>query len=365
MVFCLGVPYTLNMKPASQKNTVVTSKAKMVLGTALILCVGGVVGWFGHRPVTNASTGQTKLVRENSANYKFINPIVLAQVPENTSVPQFQSLKKSITNYINNDKVNNTVIDASVYFRQLNTDDWVGVNVDDMYAPASMLKVVSLIGFLQAEEQNPTLLQTQVTISPQSINTDSNQDHYAPAETVQLGHTYSTEELLSRMIIDSDNNAAFSLDQITGNDLFDKTYSDLTIPNPNKTTAVDFMSPKMFSRVFRVLYNGSYLTTQDSEQALDLLSKTTFTQGLVAGVPSGIVVAHKFGERTISVQDATNPANNDVTNELHDCGIIYAPNDPYLLCVMTKGADFDVLQKVISDISGMAWNTMQQMDAIK
>ncbi len=86
-----------------------------------------------------------------------------------------------------------------------------------------------------------------------------------------------------------------------------------------------------------------------SEKALALLSKTTFQEGLVAGVSSTVVIAHKFGEFISS----TNMPGQDV--ELHDCGIIYAQLDPYFLCIMTKGNSIEELQKVIAQISLLAY----------
>ena len=84
-----------------------------------------------------------------------------------------------------------------------------------------------------------------------------------------------------------------------------------------------------------------------SEKLLSILSKTEYKGGLVAGVPDNIIVSHKFGERVIG----------DVY-QLHDCGIVYYPNNPYLLCVMTKGTEFTKLEKVIQDISGMVYQDM-------
>ena len=110
------------------------------------------------------------------------------------------------------------------------------------------------------------------------------------------------------------------------------------------------MSPKSYSALFRVLYNSSLFPWSLSEQVLDLLSHTSFSKGLVAGVPEGTPVSHKFGENTAVATDGT-----IVERELHDCGIVYYPNDPYLVCVMTKGQDFSVLETVISDISKMAY----------
>ena len=77
-----------------------------------------------------------------------------------------------------------------------------------------------------------------------------------------------------------------------------------------------------------------------SEKALELLSKTTFNDGIVAGLPENIVVSHKFGEYILPDEI-----------ELHDCGIIYYVQNPYFLCVMTRGKDEGELKNTISGIS--------------
>jgi hypothetical protein len=66
----------------------------------------------------------------------------------------------------------------------------------------------------------------------------------------------------------------------------------------------------------------------------------------VAGVPSGTVVAHKFGERVL-------PSKN--VKQLHDCGIVYYPQFPYVLCVMTRGNDFVTLQQAIKGVSDIVY----------
>ncbi len=317
------------------------------------VAVGGIGGWFlaKSRPVVMNS--KYSVIRDNPSDYPFIDPVLLLQVPEDTSTPQIQSLKNSINSYIASAKAKNQVSDVSVYFRELNTDQWVGINENDAYSPASMLKVVTLIAYLRAVQQDPAFYNQQITITANDTN-NVNQDFYPPTHPVQVGQTYSAADLLSYMIIDSDNTAANALDNEIGQDAFDNTLTDLQLPIPNDSNPNITFSPKMYARIFRALYNGGLLSDDISNQALELMSKTTFTQGLVAGVPQGTVVAHKFGERTTTL-------NGQTVHELHDCGIIYAPSDPYLLCVMTKGNDFTSLQKVISDISSIAWNNIPEL----
>jgi beta-lactamase class A len=89
-----------------------------------------------------------------------------------------------------------------------------------------------------------------------------------------------------------------------------------------------------------------------SNQALALLSRADFNYGIKQAIPSSIEVAEKFGER--SVIDSR--SGRVFSRELHDCGLVYYPDHPYLLCVMTEGPDFNELLATIREISAAAYN---------
>jgi hypothetical protein len=63
-----------------------------------------------------------------------------------------------------------------------------------------------------------------------------------------------------------------------------------------------------------------------------------YNDGLKAGIPANIELAHKFGERGIIGM------NGREQKQLHDCGIIYYPKHPYILCIMTRGYERDKLR---------------------
>jgi len=152
------------------------------------------------------------------------------------------------------------------------------------------------------------------------------------------------------MIVESDNDAMFALIAKHREEVLD-VYRALKLPDPN-TDPDDFMSPKSYSAVFRTLFNSTYLRRELSEQALKLLTETTFKDGLVAGIEDSTLVAHKFGVY------AGYDEKGETQNELHDCGIVYFPENPYFICVMTKGRDFNVLTTVIKDLSRIAYEGM-------
>ena len=76
-------------------------------------------------------------------------------------------------------------------------------------------------------------------------------------------------------------------------------------------------------------------------------------------MPSDIQIAHKFGERGIA------RVGKPEQKQLHDCGIVYYPKRPYLLCVMTRGEDFDKQARIIQDISKIVYTKVHQFNAVQ
>lgn len=278
-------------------------------------------------------------VRSNDSSLHFTNPLLFYISSPDT---QYDPLKKDILSYINSAKGKGDATDISVYFRDMNTGGWTGSNENETYEPASMLKVTSMIAYLNGSEENPNILNKKLYYTQ-----TKNEETYHSQKVIPSGY-YSVNTLIGWMIRNSDNDAVTALEADDSNRTA-RVFSELQLALPNETST-DYMSARNYSRIFRVLYDSTYLPPLLSEQALKMLSETTFTQGLVAGVPEGTVVSHKFGERT-----SVNAQGVVSSRELHDCGIVYKQDHPYFLCVMTKGTDFTKLQSIISDISKLTY----------
>jgi hypothetical protein len=288
-------------------------------------------------------------IREDSRDYKFINPLLYVVDTRNIELPEYAALKKSIQNYISTAEKQGKAKDISFYFRDLNQAGWVGVNQENLYAPGSMLKVSVLIAYFKmADENNPNALSNLAYYKP----TDDLGQTYKPHARLKPGY-YTLKDLLTQMTVESDNDALHILNNLHINEIL-KIYKDLRLPDPLHEET-ELISPREYSRLFRVLYNVGYVSNRYSEEALNILSHTTFKDGLTAGISSSTVsVAHKFGEYTNAV--------NGVVKErqLHDCGNVYYPSKPYFICVMTKGDDFSALAKIISDISKITFDYMDK-----
>ncbi len=324
------------------------SKNRLIPSIALIFLVGGLCGWMArdwHLFLPRATPMPTVQIRADLPTYRFINPLLFSESPKDSSA-QFRQLSSAIGDFVALEEKNTDASDISVYFRDLNGGRWTGVNEDDTYRPSSMLKVIAMMAALEIAQNDQEFLSKQLDYQ----SSDHTDQYYKPGDSLSTGQ-YSVQQLINAMIVYSDNDALSALlaDQDV-QDRFNSLYALFRLP-VYSTSTPDFMSPKSYSAVFRTLYNSAVFPWDLSEQILHLLSETTFDNGIVAGVPAGTVVAHKFGENT-----AVENTGTIVDRELHDCGIIYYPGHPYLLCVMTRGSNFPKLEGVISGISKIAYS---------
>lgn len=65
--------------------------------------------------------------------------------------------------------------------------------------------------------------------------------------------------------------------------------------------------------------------------------------GLQGMLPSSVTVAHTFSY--------IKGDGKKIKTQLHDCGITYHPEAPYILCIMTQGKDQKIQLKVMQEIS--------------
>ncbi len=336
------------------------TKKKYILIVALLLfflSIGTAIGYFwgfgAERAVLNRKLETIRPIRENTAGYKFIDPLLAYIIPSADQETGMASLKNKISDYINGAERNNILSGASAFFYDLNKGRWVGVNETEKYTPASMLKVVIMVSYFKESETNQNILGKHLVYT-KDIDDFVKQDAFNTLSDLKVGDSYKVEDLINKMIIDSDNGAEYLLLSYINQTALDSIYNALNIENP--TGKNDFtISPRTYSLFLRILYSSTYLDNVDSEKALSILSETTFKDGLVAGVPQNIAVAHKFGEHVIQ-------QNNQAQQiELHDCGIIYYPKNPYLLCVMTRGGNLDNLKNAIKNISTLVYQNYENL----
>lgn len=315
------------------------SRSYLIICIVVSLISGLIIGLlisllFDYQPSTKTEIHET--------GYPYISPL-LECFSEKSDSPENYKLKQEIKESIASHISNKDITEASLYFRDLANGPWIGINENEKFTPASLLKVPVMITYYRLAEEDPNILKKEILII--SDYEDKATPNIAPEIKAEIGKKYNVQTLIDYMIVESDNHATNALIANLPEGSLNETFTDLGLILPTTKTLDDYMTVKDYSSFFRILYNASYLNKYYSEKSLEILSQSKFTAGLVAGLPLNTKVSHKFGER-----------KNGEIDQLHDCGIIY--NKDYLLCIMTRGDNFDNLAKTIEDLSGLVYNNV-------
>lgn len=290
-------------------------------------------------------------IRESDPNYKLIHPLLSYVIPDAEEQKEFGILESKVNNLVGQKKSNKEADKISLYFNALDEGRWIGVGETEQYNPASLLKVVIMLSYFKKAENDPSILAVK-KVYIKEINDYVISNKFETASSLVVGKEYSAEELIGKMIINSDNKAMYLLLADIDNASLESIYETLGIKAPDNLGNI-VISPRLYSLFFRILYNATYINREMSEKALELLSQTSFKDGMVAGVPPDTIVAHKFGEYVV----VDNGVQEGV--ELHDCGIVYFKLSPYFLCIMTQGKDIENLKNVIKNISQLIYQNFQ------
>src|SRR3990167_969624 len=234
-----------------------------------------------------------------------------------------------------------------IYFSYLNNGSWVGLSEREEFAAASTLKVPLAMSLMKAVEGGKLKLSDPYALGNLDLN-----DNFGDLYKVGKDSEFTVEELLKIMLEQSDNtalNALYSIFLHIGiDDPLNDVYSYLgwdfldAPPILNEKPNYSKINSKTLSNMFQALYNAKYISIENSNKILGYLANTPFSDKIRAGVPEDVVVSHKIGT-----------SGGDQT--FSDCGIIYAPNRNYILCLGSNGGDEKVAAKFMAEVSAAVY----------
>lgn len=229
-----------------------------------------------------------------------------------------------------------------IYVQDVRSGAWLGINEKEGFAPASLLKLPIAIAIYKGVEQGDISLDQLVEIKAKDI------DAYAGVpDRFKVGDKIQVRELLNLMLSVSDNTAKNMLKSLLSPEDLNKIFTHVNIPNPyiagNETGYLT--TPRQYSRLFKTLYYSSYLEPVHSQAILDLLTDTKVESLLSSKLPWEVQVSHKYGERL---------------DALHDCGVVYHPINPYLICLMSSNVDLLQAQDLIGKMSLDVYNFVEE-----
>lgn len=221
------------------------------------------------------------------------------------------------------------------FFEYLPTGVSIGVNEKNDFNLASLLKVPYVMAYYLQQQD------IGLTMNPTAIIQDSDLDsQFGSLWQKGAGYQLTMSDVVKRTLIDSDDTAVQILKRYVGHDAYQQVYDGLDIELTQNGSDPPKLSAKSYTSILKALYFSAILSRDQSQGILGLLTQTPFDDKLAAGVPRGIPVAHKIGV-----------INNDTYS---DCGIVYEPQRPYALCMISHSSE-DVARERMKKISSIVY----------
>jgi beta-lactamase class A len=236
---------------------------------------------------------------------------------------------------------------ASVLYHPLDGSEGFELDPEQIYRPASMLKVPLMMLWLQRAERVPGELERLLPYPSQAH--DEREDPHGPG-ALQPGHAYTVADLLRRLVIESRNDARYVLAAALEPEALPTFYASLGVHLGTDGAGDSTVSARDYAKVFQALFGDHWLHATAEQQARTWLEHATFRSGLAAGIPAGVPIAHKFGLRLDRA-----PHGAVVGADLHECALVSLPERPSLLCVMTTGRDPNELATVLAGVARLVY----------
>lgn len=296
-------------------------------------------------------------IRENNDKYAYINPLIGGVSAPATDVGIYSDVKSKILDYLKKEQKDGNLYGYSLYFRDMNTGMWFGDHESTSFFPASLFKLPIAIAVYKQIENEPSMARKYLQYTAEISELNTSKQVNAESKLI-IGQSYTVEDLVVRMLSDSDNGAKNLLLSSMNQEYLLQLLNIVAFSNSSPDKLYEISSRK-YANFLRILYGSSYLNEEHSELILSILAASTFTDGVRAGLPGNIKVAHKFG--VYEFYEKINGIDT-LTIQLHDCGVVYHSSKPYTFCLMTKGNSDESLFRVISTVSRMIYEHQEVHD---
>lgn len=242
---------------------------------------------------------------------------------------------------------------VGVAYFDLATGKEILINADENFHAASTMKVPVMMEVFRQDRKGKLSLDDYIPIKNQFISIADGSLYAISAEDDsdqtlynRIGKTETVREL-ARMMIDVSSNLATNLliERVTPPSVMDymreigaKNIQVLRGVEDGKAYELGMNNTTTARDLMIILKHIARRQAVSSNEMIKILLDQKFNDGIPAGLPKEVKVAHKTGS---------------ITKINHDAAIVYPPNrKPYVLVVLTRGIDDEKRSnKLIADIS--------------
>nr|WP_312576546.1 serine hydrolase [Sedimentibacter sp.] len=252
-------------------------------------------------------------------------------------------LENKIREFIETQKGN-----VAVVVKNLKTNEEIKINENFVFPSASTIKLLIMTELFKRIDEGKLKLEDTIELT-EDMKTGGD----GILKELKYGHKFTLEEIMTLMIIVSDNMATNILISLLGMNNINAAIQNIGLKGTMlqrkmmdsqaaKEGRENFITANDLSCVLELIYKGKNINKQYSDIMLNVLKRQQVRGRLDLYLPEEVVIAHKTG---------------DLDNLEHDAGIVYLPKQEYIICVLTNQTDTNKDgREIIGKISKMVYD---------
>jgi beta-lactamase class A len=216
---------------------------------------------------------------------------------------------------------------TAVVVKDLQTGQGASINADRSFYPASLFKLFVMHEVFHQSSQGLLSLSKELQITPYYDSFG-----LGPRRT-KLCQRLTINEAMQAMMSTSDNAAAILLQDLVGSGNIDRSLVSLGMKSSRYLPEELTTSAGDVALLLEGIGRNLTVSRPASLDMIRLLVQEEFDNGLRAGLPQGVLLAHKTGNWGASI---------------HDAGLVFAPKGTYVFVVLTEAANAAFLTRELS-----------------
>ena len=237
-----------------------------------------------------------------------------------------------------------------VSFLDLTTGEKFSIHGDRSVHSASTIKLLIMAELMSRVQSGSLSLDQKIVITPE-MKTGGD----GILKELEPGHSFTLKEIMTLMIIVSDNQATKILIDLLGMDAINARGKALGLAQTvlgrkmmdseaRKQGRDNYISSNDMTSILKSIHEGTLIDAKYSNIMLDVLMRQQQNGRLQLYLPEELPIAHKCG---------------DLDCLENDGGIIYAENHPYILVVLTSAMPSNKEgREVIGHISKIVYDSI-------
>lgn len=235
----------------------------------------------------------------------------------------------------------------SVFIKDLTTGEVCCINEKKVVPSASIIKLFIMAKAFELVNKGELDLNQRISIDK------AERVPYSIIYVLDEKNTYTLKDLITLMIIQSDNTATNKLIEMLGIGDINRFISGLGFSDTvlerkmmdfqaRKSGRDNYTSAEDVAKLLEFMYNGELISKNYSDMMLDILKLQLDSSMMRIDIEDELVVAHKTG---------------DLSNIKHDAGIVYSGFKKYIFTMMTWEAVSDnYARNIIGKISRITYD---------